>query len=299
MKKNGSEQCKTAIKRCKTAINKIERPVIFSYLDYRKYLADIFAYSKAMNPNFSHRYLANKAVASSSSWFSSIVAGNYNLTPAYRIKLGNIFKLKGREKDYFEVIVNFCHASTGEEKELLLKRIIDFSCYHPTLISKDKFEYFSKWYIPVIRELLFIHDFSDDYDSLARQLNPTINISEAKHAIQTLLSIGFVQRNSDGNIRPCDPVVEKDRCAHSIYWSLYMKTVLNLAVGALEKFARKERDISALTLILSEESLKMAREKIDELRTSLVKLSENDKKRTTVYQCSIQIFPITHPKKDV
>jgi uncharacterized protein (TIGR02147 family) len=279
------------------AVRSVERPVIFSYLDYRKFLGDIFAFFKSMNPNFSHRYLANKVDASSSSWFSSIIAGNYNLTPAYRIKLGDIFKLDTREKEYFEVIVNFCHAATVEDKELLLKRIIDFATYHPTLVSKDKFEYFSKWFIPVVRELLFIHDFSDDYEDLARQLNPTITVAEARHAIKTLLSIGFVQKNSDGNIRPCDPVVEKDRSSHSIYWSLYMKTALNLAIGALERFTRKERDISALTLILSDESLKVAREKIDELRTSLVKLSENDKKRTMVYQCNIQIFPITQQKK--
>lgn len=275
-----------------------EKPNIFEYTNYRKFLKDSYIYKKSVSHKFSHRYIAGKVNAGSCGWFSDIVNERINLTRTYLLKIGNLFELTGKVRDYFEELVNYNQAVSSEDKEYHLKKVISLNNLSSTQVRKEQFEFYSKWYIPAIRELLFVYDFRDNFKELSKKLTPEIKVKDAKTAIEILLSIGLIRINKNGFYKPFDPILEKDSAFTSEYWGLYMQSNIELARESVYRYKKKERNISAVTVPLSKDSFNKAQEKITELRKLILKLSEDDKNRNQVYQCNIQLFPLSKEQKN-
>jgi len=269
------------------------KPDIFKYTNYREFLKDIYLYFKTLDSKYSHRFIAKEVKSGSSGWFADIINGRQNISSTHTLRLAKLFRLSEKERECFQAIIQYAQAGSFEEKELCFKKMLSFKQLKPVLINKDQFSFYSKWYIPAIRELLFIYDFKDDFKALAHKMTPAITLKDAKQAIAVLLSCGLIKKKQNGCYKPCDPVIEKDSTFASLYWAAYMQSNISLALEAVHRYTREERDISASTFALSGESLKIVHNKIKEMRQMLIKLSEEDSKRDTVYQLNIQLFPLT------
>jgi uncharacterized protein (TIGR02147 family) len=146
---------------------KILKPDIYAYADYREYLKDLYAFLKKENRRFSHRYIASKVQATSAGWFSDVISGRINLTSNYVSRLATVFKLTNSETEYFRALVSCNQTKNLEEKNRYLELLMANRKTGATIVSKERFMYYSTWYIPVIREMLFFYDFIDDYKALA------------------------------------------------------------------------------------------------------------------------------------
>jgi uncharacterized protein (TIGR02147 family) len=170
-----------------------------------------------------------------------------------------------------------------------------FANSNSKIIFADHFAYYRKWYIPAIRELLAIENFSDDYKALSQMLHPTILIKEAKEAIDVLISTNLIYKNTSGFYKPRHVNTIKDS-SPSISWASYMSENILLARDAIFSVPKQNRDISSITIPLSKESFEIASQKIMELRRYLLSLSENDDKSDTIFQVNFQLFPLTQSK---
>lgn len=273
-------------------------PSIYDYLNYRSFLKDYYIFRKSIEKNFSHRFIVSHTGATSSGWFSDIINNRINLTKNFTAPLCNLLKLKSREIEFFEYLVEYDQAGTFSEKNRYLERIISFKEINPSLIGKDQFDFYSKWYISAIRELLFFYDFDDDIRSLARMLNPPIRITEAQEAIDVLISIGFIKKNGQGYYKPVMQTITKDSAFKTVHWANLITSMLKLAIESVNRHTTDKRDLSAVTINLSEESLITAKAEISALRKKLLSLSEHDQKQNTVYQCNIQLFPLSQNLKE-
>jgi len=270
---------------------------IYTFTDYREFLSVVCKNLKDEDKKNSHRYIAREIGASSSGWLSDIISGRINCTEKFIYKLAQFLKMTDKEKEYFELLVKYNQAGTIEEKENYLKKLQLFSDAHSKVIFADNFAFYRKWFIPAIRELLMYYNFSDDYKSLAAQLNPSITVREAKEAIDILLSAKMIYKNISGFYKPHDTIVIKDT-SPSITWASYMSENISLAKEAIFNVPKSERDISAITIGLSDSNFEIACQKIKELRKYLLSLSENDTHVTTIYQANFQLFPLTKSSKD-
>ena len=268
------------------------KPNIFNYADYRIFLNDHYHFLKQLDRKFSHRLIAYKTGSSSAGWFSDVVGGRINLTGMYLLKLAKLFKLTAREKNYFEVLVGYDQAGSLDEKNAFMEKMMSFKELNASIVNKDQFAFYSTWYVPAIRELLFCFDFKDDYKALAKKLCPSISQQQAKKAIEILKSLNFVKPNRNGRLKPCDPIIKKDPHFKSLHWANFMRANMELGIQALDRFKRESRDISAVTICLSKEGQDRASEEIAELRKKLIAISEQDKNRNNVFQCNIQLFPL-------
>lgn len=276
------------------------KPDIFTYTDYRLFLKEIYNHLKSMDRKYSYRFIAHHVGSSSPSWLSDLINKRINLSAALSYQLTKFLKLSGKERDYFELLVAYDQAASIEQKNACLEKILSVKDLKIDLITRNQFDYFRYWYIPVIRELLFFYDFKDDYDSLARKLRPSIKPQEAKRAIETLVSLDLISPDRSGFFRPGTSLVRKDSSFKYIFLSTYLKSFMDLGKDALDTYEKDERDISAVTIHLTPEAFKTAQEEILALRKKLLSLSERkDINFTTsdkeaVYHCNIQLFPLTH-----
>ena len=274
-----------------------QKPSVLNYSNYREFLRDIYAFQKEANKNFSHRFIAQQVGATSSGWFADIINGRISLTGRLMEKLTQLIHLNSNEREYFELLVRYDQAGSLDEKNGVVKKMTSCKGVDASIVSKDQFEFYSTWYISAIRELLFKYDFAGDYNELGKKMSPTITAAQAKKAITILAKLKFIEKNRDGFLKPVTTVIKKDPSFKSVHWANFMKANITLAIDALEKYDKDERDISAVTIGLSEKGLVLVKEEIAALRKKLLAISESDPSQDLIYNCTIQLFPLTKKSK--
>ncbi|NLD93172.1 MAG: TIGR02147 family protein [Fibrobacter sp.] len=273
--------------------NKEQKPSVFDYTEYRTFLEDSYKFFRKTKPFFSYRYIAQYAGASSPGWFPNLLRGRINLTSIYIVKIIQLLKMNSREAEYFELLVSYNQAGNPDEKEHYLEKIISIRGIEPILVLAKDFEYLSKWYTSAIRELLLVNRLRDNCDKIASMFIPPLSIDEAREAIDILKKTDLVHTDIHGHLVPRNSIIKKDPSVKSTKWKKFMKEKINLGIKAIDHFPKEQRDISEVCIPLSENGFAEAKEEVDKLRKKLLVLSEKDKSHNRVFQCNIQLFPLT------
>jgi uncharacterized protein (TIGR02147 family) len=268
-------------------------PNIFAYTDFRVFLGDYYLGRKGLDRKFSHRFIAEKVKAASSGWFSDVVKGRLNLAGTQLLPLARILNLKPNEIDYFESMVGYGQAGSLEEKTRYFHKMLAFKEVRSDMVGFDKLEFYGKWYHSALRELLFFYPFRGDYAALARKLSPPIRQTEARDSVELLERLGFVEPNSIGGFKAKDATLKKDSSFPSVVMANFLKANMELAIESLDRYSKEERDISALTISLSDEAFAKVKEEIRALRKRILAMTEVDVAPSKVYQCNFQFFPMT------
>jgi len=265
---------------------------LFDYTDYRLFLSDFYKLAKSQNRFLTHRFIAETVGASSTGWFSDLVKGRISLTGLHFHKLVGLLGLSKTESDYFSAMVSMAQAASFEEREASLAKMLSFKEVRTQLLGEDKFAFYSHWYHAILRELLFIYDFDGDYLKLGHKLRPPISPAKAKESIELLKRLDLIKADSRGFLKPTETVLKKDGSAKALKLGSFLRTNIEMGLDALDKVPADQRDISSLSIVLTDENFKSAVEEVKALRKKLLKLSETS---TTgkVYQCNFQIFPVT------
>lgn len=266
---------------------------VFAYDDYRAFLRDRYLVLRKENRRFSHRFIGSRIGYSSSGWFSDLLKGRMNLPGTQRTRLANVFHLCERESEYFAWLVEHNQAASLEERNRCLRKMLEFKEIQADLVGLEKFTYYSKWYFPAVREMLFFFVFKGDYPALARRLKPAITASQAKEAIQVLLKLDFIHKAADGTLRPRPITLKKDSSSKSPRSGDYLIEYIRLGMEAFDRFEAGERHVSGMTLSFSEHGFRKATAEIERLRKKLLALMKDDPKPDAVYQINMQCFPLS------
>jgi uncharacterized protein (TIGR02147 family) len=266
---------------------------IFAFTDFRKCLSDYYQGRKKCDRKFSHRFIQERVGASSAGWFADVIKGRTNIPGGYVVKLAKLMQLKATETDYFEAMVQFGQAASLEERTRFFQKMVAFKEVRSDMVGMDRLEFYSKWYHSAIRELLFFHAFRGDYAELARRLSPPIRQSEARDSVSLLHRMGMVEPNAIGGFKSVEAVLKKDSSFPSIVMANFLKNNMALAIEALDRYSKEERDISALTVSLSDQAFEQVKEDIRALRKKILSMTEVDIVPSKVYQCNFQFFPLS------
>jgi len=70
---------------------------------------------------------------------------------------------------------------------------------------------------------------------------------------------------------------------------------MDLAKEAIDRFPKKERNLSWMTLNVSEQGFNEIQENLRAFRRQSLEIAKNDNKAHRVYQYNFQIFPMSKP----
>jgi uncharacterized protein (TIGR02147 family) len=166
-------------------------------------------------------------------------------------------------------------------------------------LAKEQAEYHSTWYLPVLRELVRRADFVPDPRWVANQLRPKITRQEAARGLALLRKLGLVDEDDSGRIVQTTPLVSTalGPLGHHVY--AFHHAMLERAAHALDHTPREERDISCLTVCVSDAKLHELKERVSAFRQELLQLAELDDEPERVVQLNFQVFPLSEPPKKV
>lgn len=269
---------------------------VFEYMDYRQYLHDFFVEKKRELRFYSYRLFSQRAGFKSPNFLQLVIKGERNLSKQSVYKFSKALGLSRKETDYFENLIFFNQSSTLDEKNFFLEKIMKYrAACDPRKIEEAEFEYYSNWYNPVIREMVEAVDFRDDYKKLGAAVVPAISAADAQKSVELLLRLNFIERSGDGTWHKTAASLSTGPQVRSVAVANYHRAMLQLAGDAIERFKPFERDITSLTLGVSEETRSAMIERLQQLRREFLEMAEEDTRVERVVQLNLQLFPLSRP----
>lgn len=274
--------------------NAAKRFNIFQYTDYRSLLNDYYSFQKKAMKSFSFRFFASKSSVSQS-MFKDIIAGRRRLSLTVMQKYASAMNLTPKETDYFGAVVQFVNSKTNDEKSLHFSRMLRLrgKC-EVKILDESRYEFFRNWYHSAIRELVTLPEFKEDYDWIAKKCIPSITAPQARKSIETMLRMGILCRDQQGKLQPADPMISSEYEMKSLILRNFHTEMITLAKGAIERFEPSQREISSLTLGVSQKCYVRIKERIRSFKEELMNMViEDTDVSETVCQCNFQLFPLT------
>ncbi len=271
---------------------------IFDYSDYRKFLKDFQQSKNALSTSFSFRYFAQKADINSSSFYPQIIKGARNLTKNTILKTCIAFNLSDQEAEYFENLVFFNQAKTIKEKNHFFEKLIEKQrLRNVKKIKEEQYDYFSEWYHCIIREIVPMINFKNNYIKLAKMVHPQITVKQAKNSVALLLDLGFLKKVNDRYVQSEPLLASESNTDFKVHQIMsFQIKMLKLAMESYDRWKSKYRLTSATTFSISEKSFEQFVEILRECRSQLMKLTQADENPERVYMLSMNLFPMTHKK---
>jgi uncharacterized protein (TIGR02147 family) len=270
-------------------------PVIFEYIDFKKYLEDYYSKRKSQDPAFSHSYICHRlGQANSKSYFNNVVKGRAAITPTFVDRFIGLLELKPDEAKYFRALVNYNQTASPHEKEFFFDQLVRLNSTPRKVVDKSAYEYYREWHHTAVRALLDIIDFKDDFKALASRIYPSISIKQARDSINLLKKTGMISRNSQGYWKPTDKViVSGDFIKDALVKQFQMKCLEHGKTVLASGSDQKQRTIT-LTLSLSDEATARITQRMEQFKSEIRSIVHKDEKPAArVFHLNMNLFPMS------
>lgn len=254
---------------------------------------------KKEKKHFSYQFLADRCGFKSKTYLHKVINGQKALSIDGALKIGTYMKLGKKQMLYFQAIVHFTNAKTVDEKEYYFGQLQEFSKHDPvSKLRENQFRYFNNWYNSVVRELVAIVDWGNDYAVLAQFVQPPITVTEAKQSVELLFDLRLISISKEGKYVRTNNAISTGPDIVSLAVNHFQKENLVLAGQAIDRFPRERRDVSTLTVSISEKGRDQIFSELAQFRKKLIGVVTNDKDVSQVYQLNFQAFPLSNPPKE-
>jgi uncharacterized protein (TIGR02147 family) len=267
-------------------------PNIYDYNDFRRFLADFQAFYYAADKRYSKSSLSRLlGLPNTRSYFNDVLK-NKKVTPVFIDRFIKVLHLKKDEAQFFRILVLFNQAETADEREIHFNQIIALNRTPKRLMEKSVYSYYQNWYNGVIRALLHIYDFNNDYAGLAKKVFPPISAKQARESVALLIKLNLIARDKRGYYKPTEKAIATADGVKDELIKNYQLSSLEMGKMALLKNLSLPQSISTNVLSISPEGLKRLEKKIHQFRAEVRSLVHKDEKPADrVFQLAIMLFP--------
>jgi uncharacterized protein (TIGR02147 family) len=141
-------------------------------------------------------------------------------------------------------------------------------------------------------------DFKDDYEALAKKVQPPISARQAKESVRLLLKLGLIKKTKNGLIQT-DPIITTgDEVASLAVQNFHLQNMV-LAAESIDTCPSQERDISCLVLGLSKQGFENLKEETQTYRKRVLQIARDDNNIDRVYHVTIGVFPTSRKGEHV
>jgi uncharacterized protein (TIGR02147 family) len=278
---------------------------VFDYSDFRQYLSDYYEEKKMDNPGFSYQTIANKAGLKSKGFIYNIINGRKILSKSNCFKLSQALGLNQYEAEYFENCVAFSQTDNHLERKNILEKMNNIKNIgklpsEAQLLRKEQYELVSNWYHVMVRSIIGMYGFKGDFRQLAKMINPSISPTQAKHSVQLLEKLGLINKEEDGNYTISEAGITTGKDVMNIAFQNFHLSCTDLAKRAISVFPVNKRNVTGLTLGISEKTYQQICNEIQIFQTKIMEIADRDEDANRVYQLNFHFFPTsdTDPERE-
>lgn len=278
----------------KAALRERIKPILPSlYLDYRLYFSAVYQELKSSDHDYSYQKFASDLGFSATTIMHQIVKGYRPLSAKAAAGIAKKLELSKYETRYLLALVGFCNAKSLAAREENFEKLKELKReILPTELDKGLLDYFSEWFHPVIWELIGTKGFQADAKWISERIMPQLSIAQVMDSLRLLENLGFIAREGDGYRQLHNRISTGPQLKGHALMS-YHQNMMDHAKRSLIDIRADRRDVSAMTVSVTEEGAKILREMIHAFQQQLLDEAERCGDADQIYQINIQLFPFT------
>jgi uncharacterized protein (TIGR02147 family) len=270
------------------------------YLDYAGFLEDVFQWLKSHSKGYSYLSYAEDLGFSKTNVVHLMIRGKRRLSSKGVARITDALNIRGAERLYLETLVRYQNARLSTDRELLFSRLMEIKARSlSSAIEQHQLEYYSEWFHPVIRELVGMEGFNPDPHWIVKHIEPRVLPEQARKSLALLQELNLIKVNPESGkfeLTSQHLSTGDEIASHAVV--RYHQRTIEIGRESVTNFDHTERNVSAVTISISEEIFEKISEEISAFRKRILELSEQDKSPDRVYQMNIQLFPFTRRPKD-
>lgn len=263
---------------------------VFMYFDYREYIRDVL--ETLQKDGLSLRAIQESAGLSGSAFFTRILDGSRPLSTANAKTLVTAWGMGEDEAEYFMDMVKFGNERDVDRREGHLKKLLAVRSRNREYALQDStLKFFSKWYYPVLRDLLPLVPAGTSAERIGRMFTPALRAPQVQSGIDYLVEAGFIAIGEDGKYAVTSPIVSTPPRVRSTILRKYHLKNLEINAEVYDSFTSDDRSITSVTCSLSKEGFEKVREEIAALREKILAIAREDKSPDRVCHVGFQLVP--------
>lgn len=280
-------------------ISDVRPPSIFSYFDYRKYLADYYQYRKEKDKYFSFRYFAGKAKLKSASVYPNILAGKKNLTASLAPRFAAEMDLTANERHYLDLLIEFTHAKSDKLRRAILERMIPYLPSKTKRLTENHRDFYYHWYNIAIHQSLMVLDIGDgNFSDLVEYIYPRIGLNQVNKSMRLLKDLDLIGLDRRGFYKPKQKDLVGGKEIGPLYIQQFQKDMLDIGKSAMEDPGILEKYFVTESFSVSGECKRSIFEKAREFHKQIIQLIlSDDNPEEEVFQLNLQLHPLYLTKK--
>lgn len=266
---------------------------VMEYQNFRLFMRDFYAERK-LRSGFTWRDFAKAAGYSSPVFLKLVCDGKSNLSDVGVERVASAMGLVGVDLQYFRALVNFNQEKDSSKKKAAFKEMRGLAKENSmALVGEDQYDYYESWVNPVVREMApQLKGVTPA--KLADNLAFDTQTPEVKKALALLQKVGLLGKDAQGNyVQAQKSVTTGNLEVASLSVREMHRQMGELAVRALDEIPVKERDISGLTIGISETAYYRITQEIQDFRRRVSSIVMEDTDESRVYRLNVQLFPLT------
>jgi len=279
----------------KKICNEIVKPS--EYLDYREYLERLYRALKEQKAEYTYFDFSEDAGLGHNNLMNALIRGRRPLTPKTSKKMIASLGLVGRERQYFEAMVEHTYLRDPVARESVFRKMLALK---GTLVVNEldrwQLEFFSHWSHAILLELMHFSGCSLEPEWFQERIRPKITVDEIRNGLDLLCRIGYAERNeTEGCYIPLQAEVATGPEIASVSLVRYHQTLLQLAQAAVVDCPPEERDINSLVLTVTQDQFQELKNLVQEFSQKIYDDHPPcpPEPSSRVVQVSMQIFPLT------
>lgn len=270
---------------------------VFDFTDYRKFLEDYYEQKKSTDSSFSYQLMSERA-GLNKGFVYNVIKGKRKLSKSNLLKICGAIGLNKTETDYFENLVGFNQAKSLNEKKHYFDKLNRYKYKDKTkteiqLIRKDQYEFYSTWYHSAVRSIIDMYKFNGNYAWLARMVHPSISVKQAKHSVELLTKLGIIQKQKNGFYEISDKNITTGKEITGLAIQNFHSECADLSKKAIQDLPKDERNITGLTMGISQSTYSRICEKILKFQNQIAEIVNEDSCADRVYQLNFHFFPMS------
>ena len=275
------------------------KPVL-EYTSYRVYIRDYYTERKERS-SFTWRDFAKAAGYSSPVFLKLVCDGKANLSEAGIERVASAMGLVGVDLQYFRQLVAFNQEKSSSTKKKIyaeMRTLANENAF--ALVGEDQYDYYGSWLNPVLREMAPRLNGATPAQ-MAGELVFDSDTAKVKSSLKLLEKNGFLEKDEQGHYTQTKRSITTGNIdVTSLAIREMHRQMGELGVQSLDQVPVKERDVSGLTIGISEEAYEKIIKEIAEFRRRVSSIVLEDSGEERVYRLNVQLFPLTKtlPKED-
>lgn len=267
---------------------------ITGHEDYRSYLESVYQTAKENTSEYSYAHFSISLGLSSTN-AHAVIAGHRNLSLKTGARIANALGLSDSHKRYFLALIRQEHAkSAAEREEAFLERIELARSSLSSKLDERRLRFFESWHNAAIIEILRLENASDDPQWLSENLRPVVSVPKIKQSLKLLKELGYLVFDEKlARLYPSEVTISTGDQVERLAILSYHRQMINLAISAMDQISSEDRDISAITIGVSQSLKNQMFEELNRLRKKFLDLAKKEKTPDEIMQLNLQIFPIS------